>query len=186
VVSRVAQHPETWWSDDAWSQVRDTLISISEIAAAHGRTVAVHPHVGGHIETGEEIDRLLRAIDGTDVRLCIDTGHIRIGGIDAIPILRRELHRVVHVHAKDIDEAILERLQQGELGYEAAVGAGLYCNLGEGMVDWDGFRETLQREGYAGWVVAEQDRLLSPGSRAPYDANRQNARFLHALLGIES
>jgi inosose dehydratase len=96
------------------------------------------------------------------------------------------MHRVVHVHAKDIDEAVLERMQTGELDYESAVGAGLYCNLGVGMVDWDGFRDSLQHGGYTGWVVAEQDRLLLPDSRDPYDSNHRNAMFLRALLGIES
>ncbi|CAN5632742.1 TIM barrel protein [soil metagenome] len=185
IVSRVADYPELWWSDDDWKQVRQTLIAIGEIAASHGRTVAVHPHVGGHIETGHEIEQLLRAIDGTGIMLCIDTGHIRIGGVDSIPILKREMHRVVHLHAKDVDQTILNQLQQGALSYEEAVGAGLYCDLGTGMIDWAGFRDALKNAAYAGWVVAEQDRLLTKGSRAPFDSNQRNYEFLQTLLQVQ-
>jgi len=182
IVSRVAAHPDLWWSDASWGQVRETLIAIGEIANSHGRTVAVHPHVGGHIETGDEIEHLLRAIEGSSIKLCLDTGHIRIGGADAIPILKREMSRIVHLHAKDVDETILNRMQNGELSYDDAVGAGLYCDLGAGMIDWTGFRESLMNGGYAGWVVAEQDRILAPNSRAPFDSNKRNFEFLRTLL----
>ena len=87
VVGRVEQFPETWWNDDQWPQVRQTLAAIAEIAAERNLTTAVHPHVGGHIESGREVHRLLEIMDGTTLTLCIDTGHIRIGGIDAIHVL---------------------------------------------------------------------------------------------------
>jgi inosose dehydratase len=184
LVGRIPDHPEVWWTDDDWMQVRKTLIDIAAIAMRHGRTMAVHPHIGGHIESGAEIERLLEAIDGTDAKLCIDTGHIRIGGVDAIPILEKELHRVVHIHAKDIDEGVLKQLQDGSISLRDAVGLGLFCELGNGMVDWDGFARVVRDGGYSGWVVAEQDRLLAPGSREPYEANERNFRFLQNLLGV--
>lgn len=182
IVARVEQFPDLWWSDDDWRQVRETFIQIGEIAGKHGRTVAVHPHMGGHIESGREIEQMLKAIDDTDIRVCIDTGHIRIGGVDAIPILANELHRVVHVHAKDINQAILGKLQRGEITLRDAVGSGLFCDLGKGMVDWNGFASILTNGGYQGWVVAEQDRLLTPGAREPFESNRHNHEFLKSLL----
>ncbi len=183
IAGRVGSFPEHWWSDEDWAQVRKTLIDLTAIAAAHGRTLAVHPHLGGHIESGREIDKLIEAIDGTEARLCIDTGHFRIGGVDAIPILARELERTVHVHAKDIDGDVLAKLESGELGIWEAIEAGLFCDLGEGVVDWKGFRRTLLDGGYSGWVVAEEDRMLVPGSRAPYTSNDRNFAFLNDLLG---
>ena len=38
-----------------------------------------------------------------------------------------------------------------------------------------------------GWVVAEEDRMLVPGSQAPYVSNERNFAFLHSLLsdGVE-
>jgi inosose dehydratase len=37
---------------------------------------------------------------------------------------------------------------------------GLFCALGEGDVDLDGFCAALGARGYDGWVVVEQDRVL--------------------------
>lgn len=183
IAGRVPNFPDHWWNDEQWAQVRETLIEMTDIANMQDVTVAVHPHLGGHIESGDEIDRLIEAIDGTDARLCIDTGHIRIGGVDAIPILARGLDRTVHVHAKDIDENILTQLQDGSIGIWDAIRAGLFCDLGEGMVDWNGFRDVLVEGEYAGWVVAEEDRMLDPGSQAPYESNARNFTFLSELLG---
>ena len=183
IAGRVNHFPEHWWNDDDWAQVRLTLIEMTTIANVHGRTLAVHPHLGGHIESGPEIEKTIAAIAGTDARLCIDTGHFRIGGVDAIPVLARELDRTVHVHAKDIDGEVLSKLETGELDIWEAIDAGLFCDLGLGIVDWEGFRRTLIEGGYSGWVVAEEDRSLVPDSRAPYESNEKNFTFLNDLLG---
>lgn len=183
-VSRTEDHPETWWSDDDWAEVRRTFIAISELGQEYGIDVSVHPHVGGHIESGREIERVLEAIEGTPITVCIDTGHIRIGGIDSIPLMRRLGSRVTHVHAKDVEPNLLARMQNGEIGYFQAVGEGLYCDLGEGIVDWDGFAAAIEEIGYSGWVVAEEDQLLVPERRAPFDSNIANRAFLAELLGV--
>ncbi|MCC6942996.1 MAG: TIM barrel protein [Thermomicrobiales bacterium] len=183
IVGRVPHFPEHHWTEEDWGQVRLTLIDMAAICSEHGLTLAVHPHLGGHIESGDEVDKLIQVIAGTDARLCIDSGHIRIGGVDAIPILARELERTVHVHAKDIDESVLAQLQSGSIGIWDAVAGGLFCDLGTGMVDWQGFRNALVDGGYTGWVVAEEDRMLVPGSRAPYESNDRNYAFLRDLLG---
>lgn len=184
VVSRVPSFPETWWTEDEWAQVPRTLLQIHEIASRRGVTVAVHPHVGTHVETDAETRRLLDVTDGGPIQLCLDTGHLVLGGCDPIALLNRYGGRVAHVHAKDVDGSMLRRLQSGEIGYFEATGHGLYSDLGTGIVDWQGLRRGLERFGYRGWVVAEQDRLLVPGSRVPFDASKRNYHFLAGLLEI--
>ncbi|CAN5551755.1 TIM barrel protein [soil metagenome] len=182
IVSRVEQFPDLRWADNQWLQVRATLLEIERISADHGLRLAVHPHVGGHIESGEEIERLLGEIEGTGIRLCLDTGHIRLGGSDPMAIFEIAADHVVHLHAKDIDEAIFAQLRSGALHYGEAVGKGLYCNLGSGIVDWQRYANIVLATGYSGWVVAEQDRLLVPGLMAPFDSNERNFTFLRDLL----
>lgn len=184
VISQVDAHPETWWSDDDWAEVRRSFIAIGDLAKPYGIDVSVHPHVGGHIESGREIEKALVAIEGTPITVCIDTGHIRIGGIDSIPLLRRLGSRVTHVHAKDVEPNLLARMQAGDIGYFEAVGAGLYCDLGQGMVDWQGLAAAIDTIGYDGWVVAEEDQLLVPGRKAPFESNIANRAFLAQLLGV--
>jgi inosose dehydratase len=184
VISQVDAHPETWWSDEEWADVRRSFIAIAELGKDYGVDVSVHPHVGGHIESGREIEKVLVAIEGTPITVCIDTGHIRIGGIDSIPLLRRLGAQVTHIHAKDVEPNLLARMQAGEIGYFDAVGQGLYCDLGKGNVDWTGFAQAVDEIAYDGWVVAEEDQILVPGRSAPFDSNIANRAFLAELLGV--
>lgn len=182
VAARVDRFPESWWTDDEWSQVPRTLGQILDLAGEFGLQVAVHPHVGTHLETGPEIRRLLDLTEGTPIRLCLDTGHIQIGGSDPIALLRRDGSRLAHVHAKDVDAALLEEVRAGRQDYFQAIGNGLYCDLGAGIVDWPGLRAGLDACAFSGWVVVEQDQLLKPGSRQPYESNTKNRHFLRSLL----
>jgi len=184
IVSRVEEFPDSWWTDDDWAEVRRSFEAIAALGAEYGIPIAMHPHVGGHIESGREIEKALEAIDGTPVTVCLDTGHIRIGGIDSIPLLRRLGGRVTHIHAKDVEPNLLARLQSGEIDYFTAVGQGLYCDLGEGIVDWTGFAEAIDEIGFDGWVVAEEDQILVPGRQAPFESNTKNRAFLANLLGV--
>jgi inosose dehydratase len=183
-ISQVDAHPETWWSDGDWAEVRRSFVAIGELAKQSGIDVSVHPHVGGHIESGREIEKALVAIEGTPITVCIDTGHIRIGGIDSIPLMRLLGSLVAHIHAKDVEPDLLARMQAGDIGYFDAVGAGLYCDLGKGVIDWQGFARAIDGIDYDGWVVAEEDQLLVPGRKAPFESNIANRAFLAQLLGV--
>lgn len=184
VVSRVPSFPEVWWNDQDWAQVPKTLLEIHEVTSRRGVTVAVHPHVGTHIETSDETQRMLDATEHSPIRICLDTGHLLLGGSEPIALLNRIGDRIAHVHAKDVDGAMLARLQSGEIDYFAATGQGLYSDLGTGIVDWHGLKSGLDAFEYDGWVVAEQDRLLVPSSREPFDANKRNYDFLAGLIGV--
>lgn len=184
VVSRVESAPRTWWSDEQWVEVGRTLAAIAALGEAYGIDVSLHPHVGGHIESGREIEKALEAIEGTSMTVCIDTGHMILGGTDSIPLMRRLGSKVTHIHAKDVEPKLLERMQQGEIDYVSAVGEGIYCDLGTGVVDWAGFASAVDEIGYSGWIVAEEDQILVPGRQAPFDSNLANRAFLAQLLGV--
>lgn len=182
VVSRVPEHPETWWNDDDWVRVPGVLGEVHEVASARGVRVAVHQHVGTHLESAAEMRRFIDVSRGGPTAFCLDTGHLLLGGADPVALLTELGDRVIHIHAKDVDPTIFARLRAGELDYVAATGAGLYSDLGTGMVDWLGVRAGLDAAGFDGWVVAEQDRILSPGSRIPFEASPRNHKFLANLL----
>jgi inosose dehydratase len=184
IVSRVEAFPGSWWSDHDWAEVRRSFLAIAELGREYGVPIAMHPHVGGHIESGREIEKAIEAIADTPITVCLDTGHIRIGGIDAIPLMRRLGARVTHIHAKDVDADLLSKMEAGDIDYVTAVGRGLYCDLGDGIVDWDGFAAAIDEIDYDGWVVAEEDQILVPGRQAPFDSNIRNRMFLAQLLGV--
>jgi inosose dehydratase len=143
--------------EDEWRTLVEGLDRAREIGESRGIVVALHPHYGTLIETAEQVDRLLRT---SDIPLCVDTGHLLVGGADPLQVIRRAGERVVHVHLKDVDASLAARVRSRELGYRAAVASGMYRPLGEGDVDVEGVMRHLESIGYRGWYVLEQDAVL--------------------------
>ncbi|MFI7058686.1 TIM barrel protein [Streptosporangium canum] len=164
-----------------WKTLLTNLRRILKNAKEFGRTVTLHPHVGTMVENPEEVDRVL---DGSAVPLCLDTGHLLIGGTDPAELVTRAAGRVAHVHLKDVDAALAERVRAGELSYTEAVKAGIYRPLGRGDVDVPGIVAGLGAAGYAGWYVMEQDVVLGPGDDAgPGENVRESLAYLRGLVG---
>ena len=145
---------------DAWHALFSGLEEIDAVIADRGVSQVLHPHVDTLIEQADEVDRFL---DGCDVALCLDTGHLTIGGADPVVIAERQSARIGLVHLKDVDDAAAQRLRQGELGLMAATQAGLFPPLGDGVVPIVRVIETLIDRGYLGWYVIEQDVAITDG-----------------------
>jgi inosose dehydratase len=142
--------------DDAFEAALERLDRAVRRCRAAGVRPVFHPHAGTYIETPAEIERMLA---GSDVELCLDSGHLAIGGGDPVAIARRCAGRIAHLHLKDVDGAMLDRLRAGEIEMMAAWEAGLFCPLGEGIVDVEGFLAATTANGFDGWLVLEQDRV---------------------------
>ncbi|GAA4146014.1 TIM barrel protein [Actinomadura keratinilytica] len=162
----------------AWRTLLGNLGRAAAHAAERGHRAALHPHVGTVVERGEEVDRVL---DGTDVPLCLDTGHLLIGGTDPLDLARAAAGRVAHVHLKDVDAELAGRVRDGRISYTDAVRAGVYRPLGRGDVDVPGIVGALESSGYRGWYVLEQDTVLTaepPPGAGPRDDVAASIAFL--------
>uniref|UniRef100_UPI00132FC74E TIM barrel protein n=1 Tax=Raoultella terrigena TaxID=577 RepID=UPI00132FC74E len=118
----------------------------------------LNPHVGTMVETGEETDRVLA---GSRIGLCLDTGHLLIGGGDPVRVAVEHPDRIAHMHLKDVDLAWARKVQDGSAAYTDAVASGMYVALGEGDVDIAAIVASLEGAGYTGWYVLEQDTILA-------------------------
>jgi len=158
-------------------------------AAALGIRACLHPHVGTMIETPGDVAELL---EHTGTPLCLDTGHLLIGGGDPAQLARRVPERIAHVHLKDVHAGLAEQVRDGKLTYHEAVRGGLYRPLGEGDADIAGVISALEGNGYQGWYVLEQDTVLDgepdPGPDAepdegagPLAAVRAGVAYLESL-----
>jgi inosose dehydratase len=168
---------------EGWATLLANLDGVLAAARRHGCAVTLHPHVGTMIETRDEVDRVL---DGSDMPLCLDTGHLLIGGTDPLDLVSRAAARVAHVHLKDVDATLAARVRAGELTYTEAVRAGVYRPLGRGDVDVAGIVARHGAAGYTGWYVMEQDVVLDaepPGNAGPVSAVRQSLIYLAGLAG---
>jgi inosose dehydratase len=143
--------------ESAWEELFENLSRAEEIAASNGLTLALHSHHGTVIETD---DQLWRFLEGCDTGLCLDTGHLVIGGSDPIEVAERAADRVVHVHLKDVERDLARRLGAREIGFEEAARRGAFRPLGEGDVDIGRLVDVLEGAGYSGWYVLEQDVVV--------------------------
>ncbi|MEJ2855363.1 MULTISPECIES: TIM barrel protein [unclassified Saccharothrix] len=144
-------------TDDEWRTLIDTAARIRDTAAGHGLRTVLHPHVGTHVERTAEVERFLA---DSDLPLCLDTGHLLIGGTDPVELARRHPERIGHVHLKDVRADIAATVRDGETGYMAAVQQRMYVPLGDGDVDVRALVGLLRDKGYTGWLVLEQDTAL--------------------------
>lgn len=154
--------------DDAgWATLLANLDRIADAAAAQGLTATLHPHVGTMVESGEETDRVLA---GSRIGLCLDTGHLLIGGGDPVRVAQEHPERIAHMHLKDVDLAWARKVQDGSASYTEAVAAGMYVALGAGDVDVAAIVRSLEGAGYQGWYVLEQDTILAGDPADPATA----------------
>ena len=166
--------------DSEWDELFATLAMVEEIGTKHGLSVVLHPHYGTEIENPEQVQRFL---EGCETALCLDTGHSMVGGGDPVALTESAATRIRHVHLKDVDRGLAERVVSGTLPYEQAVRDGLYMPLGDGDVDVRRVLEVLNGAGYDGWYVLEQDIMLStdPGYGPAAEVGRSVA-YLKGVL----
>jgi inosose dehydratase len=164
-------------NDTQWATLLGNLDRLAAAAADRGVRAVLHPHVGTMVETRSDVDRVLA---GSQVKLCLDTGHLLIGGTDPLQLAREVPRRIAHAHLKDVDTALAARVQTGELTYTEAVRGGMYTPLGEGDVDIAGIVTSLRSNGFDGWFVMEQDTIVDaePADEGPVRDVRTSVAYL--------
>jgi inosose dehydratase len=162
-----------------WQHLVGMLGELDELCAEYGLTQALHPHVGTLVETADDVATML---ERSDVRWCLDTGHLLIGGYDPAKFAVDAADRVVHAHLKDVRGDVATRVGRGELSIRAGVAAGLFCPLGDGAAPIRATVDALEAAGYAGWYVLEQDTDLGaaepPPGTGPVEAARASLEYL--------
>jgi inosose dehydratase len=167
--------------DDEWMVLLSNLDRLAELARQRGVRAVLHPHVGTMIETGEEVRQVL---DGSWISLCLDTGHLLIGGTEPAELARQAPERIAHIHFKDVDARLARRVQDGRLTYTQGVRGGMYRPLGSGDVDVPAIVGSLRARGYDGWYVLEQDTILTeePRGEGPVADVWASAEYLRSVL----
>lgn len=157
----VSRRPRLTEAD--WQLLLPRLDAIGKYLAGEGVQMAFHHHMGTPIQSTADVQRLLEAT-GKDVGLLLDTGHCRFAGGDPLDWLDRWGERVVHVHCKDVREAVIARSRNRDASFLDAVVDGVFTIPGDGDVDFDVVMQRLLALKYDGWLVveAEQDQTVAP------------------------
>jgi inosose dehydratase len=167
--------------EDGWATLLANLDRIARTAADHRVKAVLHPHVGTMVETGADVQRVL---DGSGIALCLDTGHLLVGGTDPAELARQAPERIAHTHMKDVDAGLAGEVQSGRRSYTEAVRAGMYRPLGSGDIDTPAIVGHLCGHGYDGWWVLEQDTVLTeePAGVGPAADVHTSVTYLRTLL----
>lgn len=187
-VTAVVSDPADWQrpplTAPQWQHVVAMLDEIDGIVSAHELRQVVHPHLNTLIETADEVERFL---DESRVPFCLDTGHLTLGGSDPLELAERATERVGLVHLKDVCGAIAARLRAGDVDLLTAVQAGLFAALGDGDVPIADVVLSLERNGYQGRYVLEQDVAITTGEPPVGEGPvRDVARSVAYLRSVES
>jgi inosose dehydratase len=164
-----------------WAAFRDRIATVARMGAEdYGLTVGIHAHAAGFIDFEPEPERLLDEVDEMILKICFDTGHHSYAGYDPVAFMRRNIGRISYVHFKDIDPVIKARAIASSTGFYDACGQGIFCNLGQGDVDFPAVRQILLDAGYTGWCTVEQD--CDPTlDVSPVDDARRNRDYLNSI-----
>lgn len=162
-----------------WDLAATLVARAVDRCAERGYEATFHHHACSYVEAPQEIESLL---DRTGVGLCLDTGHLLLGGGDPVEAMRDWAERINHIQIKDVRLDVLEGVVEERAGMVEVWSRGAFCELGMGDLDVDGFLNAMRRADYRGWLMVEQDRILAPDEpvSAAIDAQRGNREFLRS------
>lgn len=164
-----------------WAAYRDRIAESARIGAEeYGLTVGIHAHAAGFMDFEPELEKLLDEVDETILKICFDTGHHSYAGFDPVAFMKRHMSRISYMHFKDIDPKVKADVIANRTGFYEACGQGIFCNLGDGDVDFPTVRQVLLDHDFQGWCTVEQD-CDPEGDGSPVDDAKANRTYLQSI-----
>jgi len=165
-----------------WTAYRDRLAHVAKMGAEeYGLTVGMHAHAAGFMDFEPELIRLLDEVDEKILKICFDTGHHSYAGFDPVSFMERYIDRISYMHFKDIDPAVKADVIAKGTGFYEACGKGIFCNLGDGDVDFPRVRQILLENGFEGWCTVEQDCDPTLPDTDPLGDAKTNRAYLASI-----
>mmetsp|Transcript_49552 Transcript_49552/g.119237 ORF Transcript_49552/g.119237 Transcript_49552/m.119237 type:complete len:322 (+) Transcript_49552:74-1039(+) len=173
--------------DARWVQMMGAIKEVAEVVKSYGIQCTLHPHAGCWIEYEDEFERAMADLPADLVSLCLDTGHFTYAGMDPVAKFKKYADRIHYMHFKDIDGKVLKRMQDTKGTFWDGIREGVFCPLGQGLVDYKAVLGALKEAGFSGFITIEQDfdnkiddqekKLKYPG-----DCSKLNVKYLQNLL----
>ncbi len=151
--------------------VVDHIGRVSEALQAEGLRPLLHSHIGGAVETEEEITRLLDTLGAGVLGFGPDTGHLRWAGVDVPSIIRRYADRIGGIHVKDVFPDYLDPASREGLGYREVVDTQrVWAEPGLGVIDFAAVVAAMPAD-YDGDYMIEVDR---PSVASVFESHRMS------------
>ena len=176
---RSVTDPALGYDADGWRRFAAGLARVVARCRDRGYEPTFHPETGTHVEAPWEIERVMEV---SDIGLCLETGHMLLGGGDPVAMLAELGDRVNHVHLKDARLSVMNTIIADQAPVTEIWSREAFCALGDGDLDTDGVLNGLRRISFSGWLVVEQDILPRSAERFSQAAaeQRHNRGFLAA------
>ena len=170
-------------NDEEWDTFCTGMNKLGKIAKEeYGIALTFHHHMGTVVQSLEEVDRMMENTDPEYVSLLFDTGHFTYCGEDPLEVVKKYVHRIKHVHLKDIRPEVVEQVKKENMSFLAGVRAGAFTIPGDGCINYDPIFKVLEEAGYEGYMVVEAEQ--DPAKANPLEYAIRARKFIAEKTGL--
>ncbi len=170
------------YTKEQWELIAKGYNEMGALAQEKGMVLTCHHHMGTGVQTEEEIDTFMSLVDPDKVFLLFDSGHLTFAGIDPVPVLKKYISRIRHVHLKDVRMDVREQAKKEGWSFLTAVRNGVFTVPGDGDVDFAPIFKVLEESGYEGWVVVEAEQ--DPAKANPFEYAQKARKYIAEKTGL--
>ena len=170
-------------NDEEWDIFCTGMNKLGKIAKEeYGIALTFHHHMGTVVQSLAEVDRMMENTDPEYVSLLFDTGHFTYCGEDPLEVVKKYVHRIKHVHLKDIRPEVVEQVKKENMSFLAGVRAGAFTIPGDGCINYDPIFKVLEDAGYEGYMVVEAEQ--DPSKANPLEYAIRARKFIAEKTGL--
>jgi inosose dehydratase len=170
-------------NDQDWDTFCTGMNKLGKIAKEeYGIALTFHHHMGTVVQSLAEVDRMMENTDPEYVSLLFDTGHFTYCGEDPLEVVKKYVHRIKHVHLKDIRPEVVEQVKKENMSFLAGVRAGAFTIPGDGCINYDPIFKVLEEAGYEGYMVVEAEQ--DPAKANPLEYAIRARKFIAEKTGL--
>lgn len=170
-------------NDEEWDTFCTGMNKLGKIAKEeYGIALTFHHHMGTVVQSLAEVDRMMENTDPEYVSLLFDTGHFTYCGEDPLEVVKKYVHRIRHVHLKDIRPEVVEQVKKENMSFLAGVRAGAFTIPGDGCINYDPIFKVLEDAGYEGYMVVEAEQ--DPAKANPLEYAIRARKFIAEKTGL--
>lgn len=170
-------------NDQEWDTFCTGMNKLGKIAKEeYGIALTFHHHMGTVVQSLAEVDRMMENTDPEYVSLLFDTGHFTYCGEDPLEVVKKYVHRIKHVHLKDIRPEVVEQVKKENMSFLAGVRAGAFTIPGDGCINYDPIFKVLEEAGYEGYMVVEAEE--DPAKANPLEYAIRARKFIAEKTGL--
>nr|WP_288631649.1 myo-inosose-2 dehydratase [uncultured Blautia sp.] len=170
-------------NDQEWDTFCTGMNKLGKIAKEeYGIALTFHHHMGTVVQSFAEVDRMMENTDPEYVSLLFDTGHFTYCGEDPLEVVKKYVHRIKHVHLKDIRPEVVEQVKKENMSFLAGVRAGAFTIPGDGCINYDPIFKVLEEAGYEGYMVVEAEQ--DPAKANPLEYAIRARKFIAEKTGL--